>query len=449
MDGQNGGNEPVNPSNNGVGGAMLPDDASLMGGGAIYSDPNLTIEKDAIPEAVNNAPSGAETGVVFVADPSNDTINTASTANVASTANINGTDNNVNTVGAGTMGDAGNAGRVATAFANTDASKNAMMAPGMATGSAITQSTATGDIKLSPTRRPMNGRSKLPLIIGGIVIAAMLIAVVTLLVMRGKGGGSVTETFNEYYDYSQKLFAPADDEGETDNGDDWRSEEELEQIRQQEAAEAENDTSEIFVEDEEDDGDYTDEENENAEGEGVEAEDPELSPETIVELRAKFDKFKQAADVSKSSKVNDIRGKIDTLDKYLGLMERAISIDKVSDEVLGTYVNHGEDATRELLNNMRLADQEDMLYTISDMQVDYYSDMVGVYVENERIGCAKDGEIDPDCAARYYGDDGFQFNVADSDLAEMRTRITNPSTVNVISKEILALNQEIKTELEK
>ncbi len=51
--------------------------------------------------------------------------------------------------------------------------------------------------------------------------------------------------------------------------------------------------------------------------------------------------------------------------------------------------------------------------------------------------------------ARYYGDGGFKYNDEDSRLARIRNGITHPDTVGTIGREILTLNQEIKTELEK
>lgn len=402
MDGQNGGNEPMNPFGNGAGNASV--------GGVQPETPNPTndgADSNNVPtiEGTNNVPSDVS-APGDTALPSSD--------GVAFPDN------------AGSM-----EGGAIYSDPDLTISKDAIVAPGVAMGSAITQSTATGDIKLTPTRR-LGGRGiKVPLIIGGIIIAIMIIVVVVLLLMRAGGSGNITQDFNEYYDYSQKLFTPReeDDREETEIAEDAIAED------IDDEADGDDDLAEDGVDDEE-------------EGE-AETEDPELSPETIVELRAKFDKFKQSADASRSNKIENLRGKIDTLDKYLGLAERAVAVEKVERGVLETYINHGEDATRELLSNMQLADQEDRLYAFANTQVNYYGDMVGMYIESERIGCAKEGEIDTGCVARYYGDGGFKYNDEDSRLARIRNGITHPDTVGTIGREILTLNQEIKTELEK
>lgn len=180
MDGQNGGNEPINPANPQTGAIPVPEsggavandgtaaganmdagDTSAPTGGAIFSDPSLTIEKDAIPEEISEAETGMDAPVTAASD---------------------------------------NAGRVAAAFASTDASQKAAMVP--SGSNAMTQSTATGDIKLAPT--PRKKISKLPFIIGGGVLAIAAIVVV-LLLTRGGGdnviSGNPKDTFDKYANY--------------------------------------------------------------------------------------------------------------------------------------------------------------------------------------------------------------------------------------------------------
>ncbi len=84
MDGQDGGSEPINPPNPQAGASPVPensdgamaDNNATMGtgvgaggalastGGPIFSDPSLTIEKDAIPEEI----SGVEQQVVTLGE---------------------------------------------------------------------------------------------------------------------------------------------------------------------------------------------------------------------------------------------------------------------------------------------------------------------------------------------------------------------------------------------
>lgn len=183
MDGQDGGSEPINPPNPQAGASPVPensdgamaDNNATMGtgvgaggalastGGPIFSDPSLTIEKDAIPEEISGVEREMDTPV---------------TAAVS-----------------------GNAGRVAAAFASTDASRGAAMVP--SGSNAMTQSTATGDIRLAPT--PRKKMSKLPFIIGAGVLAIVVIVAV-LLLMREGGGDSVISgnpkgTFDKYANY--------------------------------------------------------------------------------------------------------------------------------------------------------------------------------------------------------------------------------------------------------
>lgn len=175
MDGQNGGNELVNPQN--PEGAGLPESNDTpASGGAIFSDPNLTIEKDAIPEEF----SGADAGDVADAP-------------------------------ATTAAASGDASRVAAAFASTDASQNKSLIPSGA--NAVTQSTATGDIKLGKT--PRRKRSKIPLIIIGIGVVAIITIVVILLVTQ-KGGvaGDPQSNFEAYY--KLVVEGPSDDSASTD-----------------------------------------------------------------------------------------------------------------------------------------------------------------------------------------------------------------------------------------
>lgn len=222
MDGQNGGNEPMNPANpqgaapgmgpnapegagfgtdtaNSAGAGSVPGIAPSSGAGmanpastesgydasseatgrAIFSNPDLTIEKDAIPEELG----GAE------AAPSGNDENT------------------------------GNANRVAAAFASTDASKKALIP---IPNNNITQSTATGDIKLAPT--PRRKRSKLPWIIGAGVVAVA--AIIVIVVLMGGGGGTSTQTaFDSYYKLvvngpdSSTENTENEDETENDNSD--------------------------------------------------------------------------------------------------------------------------------------------------------------------------------------------------------------------------------------
>lgn len=164
MEGQNGGNEPTNPQNPGGANTPAPENGDIfnsgagLGGGGIYSNPDLTIDKDAIPEEVSNSP---------VNPP------------------------------------AGDAGRVAAAFANTDASQKAAMTPSIV-GPTATQSTATGDIKLARGPRPK--RSKAPFIIIGIgVVAIAVVAVVLMGVMRGESG-SYEQTKTAFLEYANFML---------------------------------------------------------------------------------------------------------------------------------------------------------------------------------------------------------------------------------------------------
>lgn len=184
MDGQNGGNEPVNPQN--PEGAGLPENNDTpVSGGAIFSNPDLTIEKDAIPEKF----SGADASDVADAP-------------------------------APTVAASGDASRVAAAFANTDASQNKSLVPSGA--NAVTQSTATGDIKLGKT--PRRKRSKIPLIIIGIGVVA-IIAIVVILLVTQKGGvaGDPQSNFEAYY--KLVVEGPSDDLASTDTEESVETEE--------------------------------------------------------------------------------------------------------------------------------------------------------------------------------------------------------------------------------
>lgn len=413
MDGQDGGSEPINPPNPQAGASPVPensdgamaDNNATMGtgvgaggalastGGPIFSDPSLTIEKDAIPEEISGVEREMDTPVTAVAS--------------------------------------GNAGRVAAAFASTDASRGAAMVP--SGSNAMTQSTATGDIRLAPT--PRKKMSKLPFIIGAGVLAIVVI-VAALLLTRG-GGGDTMQSFSDYYDYSQRLFGGVVDDVDIDNdeGEDWRSEEEQARVDQIE------DNVEPIDEGE----DNTDETEEGSEGA---EEEIELSSETIGELRRKFDIFKQDAESSRVARKDSIKQKIAALDQYILIAERAVAVEKAESTVIEAYTSGGEDGVRDYIKGMILDDQEDDLYAISDAEADYYAAFIEMYIGNERIGCVRDGEVDYDCVVDYYGGDDFQPNLQDSELTEIRDRMSSEASIGVIGQKILNLNAELKAELE-
>lgn len=411
MDGQDGGSEPINPPNPQAGASPVPensdgamaDNNATMGtgvgaggalastGGPIFSDPSLTIEKDAIPEEISGVEREMDTPVTAAAS--------------------------------------GNAGRVAAAFASTDASRGAAMVP--SGSNAMTQSTATGDIRLAPT--PRKKMSKLPFIIGAGVLAIVVIVAV-LLLMRG-GGGDTMQSFSDYYDYSQRLFGSVVDDMNVDNdeGEDWRSEEEQARVDQIE------DNAELSNEGEDDTDDETDENDE---------EEIELSSETIGELRRKFDIFKQDAESSRVARRDSIKQKNAALDRYILIAERAVAVEKAESTVIEVYTSGGEDGVRDYIKGMILDDQEDDLYAISDAEADYYAAFIEMYIGNERIGCVRDGEVDYDCVVDYYGGDDFQPNLQDSELTEIRNRMSSEASIGVIGQKILNLNAELKAELE-
>ena len=418
MDGQNGGNEPITPVDSGSidapisptpeynnNTAPMPDaGAGFTPGGAIYSEPDLTVEKDAIPEAISEAP-----------------VDTATNTSTPAVTN--------------------NAERVASVFANTDATRNMM-------ASATTQSTATGDIRLAPT--PRKRMSKLPIIIGAGVIAVLAVVLVVLLLNRG--GGNVTQAFTEYYDYAQEIF---------ENG--------------LEDADEDYDEDEEYVDEDEEDEDE-DEEDEDSE-DGEENEAVWLSNESIIELRKKFDVFKRALDANKSEKADSIREKATTLDQYLKTVEWMIATDETKAEMIELYNSDGEDAVRELLQGMVKDDQEDrdIMDILSERTAYYYAAYMEMYVASKQIGCIRESEvkndnsetdddeeddeeddiddvdgdlIDYDCAVKHYKDGEDTIEEQYAKVADTYDLMMNRSSIEVMKQYILKLNNEIKAELE-
>lgn len=243
------------------------------------------------------------------------------------------------------------------------------------------------------------------------------------------------QSFSDYYDYSQRLFGSVVDDMNVDNdeGEDWRSEEEQARVDQIE------DNAELSNEGEDDTDDETDENDE---------EEIELSSETIGELRRKFDIFKQDAESSRVARRDSIKQKNAALDRYILIAERAVAVEKAESTVIEAYTSGGEDGVRDYIKGMILDDQEDDLYAISDAEADYYAAFIEMYIGNERIGCVRDGKVDYDCVVDYYGGDDFQPNLQDSELTEIRDRMSSEASIGVIGQKILNLNAELKAELE-
>ena len=392
MDGQNGGNEPVNPqapegmagsTNTPVDtgamasdGAMSAENARATGtgaeaaggavadtetaggnavGGAIFSDPNLTIEKDAIPEDVPASTAGA----------------------------------------------AGNASRVAAAFASTDASQNAALAP--SGNGAITQSTATGDIKLAKTPRKKMG--KLPLIVGIGVVAIVAIVVILLMTMGGGANNNPRGDFETYY----KLVVEGPSEVVEETSDDEDEDTEIEEYYGEELA---GTITMICDEDEEDcteeglvydttsvDADNDDQENWYLLRGDFAVMDDEGRNSYLDEVRGSYQAYLNSLDDA----TDELR---DASLPYHGLLLAVIDfmdIDNIRQKAVDEYLTQGKDAAQEYIEGqIPVAQDETAMSVLGSLRV-YFDEYLESLEYYNNAGCLEnDGEIDG-CSEVVYG----------------------------------------------
>ncbi len=364
MDGQNGGNEPVNPQN--PEGAGLPENNDTpASGGAIFSNPDLTIEKDAIPEKF----SGADASDVADAP--------APTATAS-----------------------GDASRVAAAFASTDASQNKSLVPSGA--NAVTQSTATGDIKLGKT--PRRKRSKIPLIIIGIGVVAIIAIVVILLVTR-KGGvaGNSQSNFEAYY--KLVVEGPSDDSASTDE----------EEGENEESDETETDDGDgvndiLVIQDVDNDGNDSNDENDYmpivATDEGGSGDEEE---ETWYFLRGDFTAVDNA---DHDAYIGDVRSAYQTYlgslsageselksesELYQGLLLAVIGasdMERIAQKTAELYLAQGKPAAEEYVDSQIVPVQDETANMVMISLVDYFENYIKMLEIYRSADCIEtDGSI--------------------------------------------------------
>lgn len=378
MDGQNGGNEPVNPQNPERAGLPESNDTPVSGG-AIFSDPNLTIEKDAIPEEFGGADAG---------DVADAPATTAAASDDAS--------------------------RVAAAFASTDASQNKSLIPSGA--NAVTQSTATGDIKLGKT--PRRKRSKIPLIIIGIgVVAIIAIVVILLVAQKGEVAGDPQSNFEAYY--KLVVEGPSDDSASTDE----------EEGENEESDEIETDDGDdvndiLVIQDVDNDGNDSNDENDYmpivATDEGGSDDEEE---ETWYFLRGDFTAVDNA---DHDAYIGDVRSAYQAYlgslsageselksesELYQGLLMAVIAtsdMERIAQKAAELYLAQGKPVAEEYVGSQIMPVQDETANMVMISLVDYFENYIKMLEIYRSADCIEaDGSISECEKEEVYGNANF------------------------------------------